>query len=147
MQRASANNGRSRIFSATAVEFVIAWRVFYVSVAMEMYGCTPEPQTSASSWITELCNELQKLKQSKQRLLVQMNHANLDDTVRNVNTIWHMAASPPHMDGSVVFAWWRQCAPIYSKPQNGCHDNVPRMCILGVRWYTCPFRGSNPKKN
>ena len=25
--------------------------------------------------------------------------------------IWHQAASPPHMAGSIVFASWRQCAP------------------------------------
>ena len=28
-----------------------------------------------------------------------------------VKVIWHKAASPPHMDGSVVFLTWRQCAP------------------------------------
>ena len=28
-----------------------------------------------------------------------------------VNVIWHEAASPPHTDGSVVFAGWRQCTP------------------------------------
>ena len=28
-----------------------------------------------------------------------------------VKVIWHKAASPPHMDRSVVFARWRQCAP------------------------------------
>jgi len=27
-----------------------------------------------------------------------------------VKVIWLKAASPPHMDGSVVFARWRQCA-------------------------------------
>jgi len=27
-----------------------------------------------------------------------------------VKVILHKAASPPHMDGSVVFARWRQCA-------------------------------------
>jgi len=27
-----------------------------------------------------------------------------------VRVIWHKAASPPQMDGSVVFARWRQCA-------------------------------------
>jgi len=29
-----------------------------------------------------------------------------------VKVIWHKAASPPHMDGSVAFARWRQCNPI-----------------------------------
>ena len=52
---------------------------------MEMYGCTPEPQTSASSSITELRNELEKCKPMRRQVLVEMNHANLDDTVRNVN--------------------------------------------------------------
>ena len=28
-----------------------------------------------------------------------------------VKVIWHKAASPPQMDGSVVFARWRQCTP------------------------------------
>jgi len=28
-----------------------------------------------------------------------------------VKLIWHKATSPPHTDGSVVFANWRQCAP------------------------------------
>jgi len=34
-----------------------------------------------------------------------------------VRVIWHKAASPPHMEGSVIFARWRQCAPIYRKPK------------------------------
>jgi len=33
-----------------------------------------------------------------------------------VKVIWHKAASPPHMDGSIVFARWRQYAP----PSNTC---------------------------
>jgi len=28
-----------------------------------------------------------------------------------VKVIWHKAAAPPHMDGSVVFFRWPQCAP------------------------------------
>jgi len=36
-----------------------------------------------------------------------------------------MAAWLPHTDGLVVFARWCQCAPIYRKPKNGCHGNVP----------------------
>ena len=28
-----------------------------------------------------------------------------------IKVIWHKAASPPHTNGSVVFARWRQCAP------------------------------------
>jgi len=28
-----------------------------------------------------------------------------------VKVIWQQAAKPPHMDGSMVFARWRQCAP------------------------------------
>jgi len=28
-----------------------------------------------------------------------------------VKLIWYKAASPPYMDGSVIFARWRQCAP------------------------------------
>jgi len=28
-----------------------------------------------------------------------------------VKVTWHNAASPPHMDGSVVFTMWRQCTP------------------------------------
>jgi len=27
-----------------------------------------------------------------------------------IKVIWHKAGSPPHMDGSVVFSRWRQCA-------------------------------------
>jgi len=35
-----------------------------------------------------------------------------------VKVIWHKAASPPHVDGSVVFARWRQFSPyIYRKPK------------------------------
>jgi len=37
-----------------------------------------------------------------------------------------MAASPPHTDGSVVFAKWRQCATHIQKAKNGCHGNVPQ---------------------
>jgi len=29
-----------------------------------------------------------------------------------VEMIWHKAASPPHMDSSIAFARWRQCAPL-----------------------------------
>jgi len=28
------------------------------------------------------------------------------------------------MDGSVVFAMWRQCAPHILKAKNGCLDNI-----------------------
>ena len=36
--------------------------------------------------------------------LMQHNHQQV------VKVIWHKAASPPNMDGSVVFARWRLCA-------------------------------------
>jgi len=42
-----------------------------------------------------------------------------------VKVIWHKAALPPHTDGSVVFARWRQLHFIYRKPKNDCHGSVP----------------------
>jgi len=53
-----------------------------------------------------------------------------------VKVIWHKDASPPHTDGSVVFASWRQCAP----PSNICFVGPNRVCIpkfpLRIRIWT-----------
>ena len=49
-----------------------------------------------------------------------------------VKVIWHEAASLPHVDGSVVFARWRQCAPHIQKAKNGCHGNVPWCRISAI---------------
>jgi len=49
-----------------------------------------------------------------------------------VKVIWHKPASPPHMDGSVVFARWQQYAPHIQKAKNGCHDIVPYMCKVSA---------------
>ena len=45
-----------------------------------------------------------------------------------VKVIWHKAASPPHTDGSIVFARRRQCAP-HLVHQIGIHT-VPVMILL-----------------
>jgi len=37
---------------------------------------------------------------------------------RVVKVIWKQAALPPHMDGSMVFARWRQCAPHLTSGQS-----------------------------
>ena len=46
-------------------------------------------------------------------VLYGIAHDNGDDPYHEqvVKVIWHKAASPPHIDGSVVFIRWRQCAP------------------------------------
>ena len=46
---------------------------------------------------------------------VLFRHAGTSEQV--VKLIWHKAASPPHMNGSVVFFRWRKRAPIYRKPK------------------------------
>ena len=48
-----------------------------------------------------------------------------------VKVIWHKSASPPHTDGSVVFARWRQCTPHIQKDGNGCHGHVPELHGIG----------------
>jgi len=45
-----------------------------------------------------------------------------------VKVIWHKAASPPHTEGSIVFARRRQCAP-HLVHQTGIHT-VPVMILL-----------------
>jgi len=42
------------------------------------------------------------------------------------------AASPPHVDGSVVFASWRQCAPIY-KTCMGPHHSSSQTASRSVK--------------
>ena len=52
------------------------------------------------------------------------------DIKQVVKVIWHKAASPPHMDGSVVFARWRQRAPHTKKalePRN-------QLCLHRIAW-------------
>jgi len=62
-----------------------------------------------------------------------------------VKVIWQQAASPPHMDGSVVVARWRQCAPhlihvhasfgpVESKPQTASWSLQP---FLHSALWTC----------
>ena len=42
-----------------------------------------EPSVSGATSIREISNELRKMEPEKRRILMQMNHENLDDTVRN----------------------------------------------------------------
>jgi len=56
-----------------------------------------------------------------------------------------MAASPPHTDGSVVFAKWRQCATHIQKAKNGCHGNVPQhLWTPSNTSFLGPIRDHNP---
>ena len=45
-----------------------------------------------------------------------------------VRVIWHKAASPPHTDGSVVFARWRQKASPCSHPSRHPHRTGADPC-------------------
>jgi len=58
-----------------------------------------------------------------------------------VKVIWRKAASPPHMDGSVVFFRWRQCAPVtpYIESQKWLpwqHPLEPQnpLCLHRIAW-------------
>ena len=48
-----------------------------------------------------------------------------------VKVIWHKAASPPHTDGSVAFASWRQCAPHIQKAKKWLPRQRP-LCALSA---------------
>jgi len=71
-----------------------------------------------------------------------------------VKVIWHKSASLPHMDGSVVFAKWRQCPPhirdvnetlayetetfgfwseTRPRPRPSCSSTRPRRLIFAAR--------------
>ena len=54
------------------------------------------PQLSGNSFVTKLCHA--GCRESS------------NQTKQVVKVIWHKTASPPHMDGSIVFARWCQCA-------------------------------------
>jgi len=49
--------------------------------------------------------------------LQSYTHACNNTYTQVVKVIWHKATSPPHMDGSVVFFRWCQCAPPYIESQ------------------------------
>jgi len=51
------------------------------------------------------------VQMNKQKLLYQKSTKYNSKLKQVVKVIWHKAASPPHMDGSVVLFRWRQCAP------------------------------------
>ena len=59
-----------------------------------------------------------------------------------VTIIWQKAAS--HMDGSVIFARWRQCAP----PSNTCFFGATRVHIPNCIWidsyFFCTAHGREP---
>ena len=62
-----------------------------------------------------------------------------------VIVIWHKAASPPHTDDSVVFAKWRQCAPIYRKPKNvAMATTLSTSGLPSNTWFLGPIRAHNP---
>ena len=46
-----------------------------------------------------------------------------------IKDIWHKAASPPHTDGSVVFARLRQCTPNLVHPNRHPHRGVLRTLL------------------
>jgi len=91
--------------------------------------------------------------------LLHMSHVCILKQV--VKVVWYKAASPPHMDGSVVFARWLQCAPcntfflpspqlkrhreislaVFAQLTAGCHRAWPGMFFpLKIP----PFGGSRP---
>jgi len=82
-----------------------------VSWYVQLYGHNSHPTNM------ELSHSNSGILQSDLRMLVIYK--------QEVKVCWYKAASPPHTDGSVGFATWRQCAAIYRKPKNGCHGNVP----------------------
>jgi len=45
-----------------------------------------------------------------------------------VRVILRKAASPPHTDGSVIFARWRQYR---NSDKNGCRGNAPWLQVIG----------------
>ena len=63
-------------------------------------------------------------------------------TTTSGQSIWHKAASPPHTDGSVVFARWRQCAPhvfiAYLDPENPTLES--NSMSLAIIHYSSKFK-------
>jgi len=51
-----------------------------------------------------------------------------------VKVIWHKAASPPLTDGSIVFARYRQCAPLSITPyrHQRCTGSTPYWVALSM---------------
>jgi len=47
---------------------------------------------------------------------------------------WHKTALLPHMDGSTVFAGWRQCAPLESKRLCAEAAQVNQLVWIGPVW-------------
>jgi len=50
-----------------------------------------------------------------------------------VKVIWHKAASPPHMDGSVVFFRWRRCAPRPTRASFGHRESMSQTASRSVQ--------------
>jgi len=45
-------------------------------------------------------------------LVLQLKTSKHPTQEQVVKVTWHKAASPPHTDGSIVFARWHQCSPL-----------------------------------
>jgi len=52
-----------------------------------------------------------------------------------VKVIWYKAASPLHMDCSVVFARWRECAPPPTNASSGPPESTSQMASRVVQPY------------
>ena len=55
----------------------------------------------------------------------------LSDRQQVVKVIWQRAASPPHKNGSMVFARWRQCASHLIHPSLGPLRSIPSGISIG----------------
>jgi len=59
-----------------------------------------------------------------------------------VKVIWQKAASPQHMDDSIVFARWRQCSP----PCNTCFLGPRESSTQTASWSVQPFLHSSRQR-
>ena len=71
---------------------------------LDFFSCIFIHFCRAFSYITKMCFHYQLMRFHKTAILKAVKQ-------QVVKVIWQQAASPPHMNGSMVFARWRQCVP------------------------------------
>jgi len=84
---------------------------------------------------------------SETRCLLILSRKRRVKFLQVVKGIWHKAASPRHMDGSVVFARWRQCAPYIQKAKKWLPRQRPLRCEVSAISEICRPTTQTPLHN
>ena len=113
----NAQESKNRNTVITSQSVIITFTHFTGTICLQLYtrtishvflpGKSSHAKLHTSSLFTKFLNTCALCAYDLSECVINSQK----QTKQVVKVIWHKAASPPHMDSSVVFFRWRQCAP------------------------------------